>query len=348
MIRTDTVLIVGAGASSEFKFPLGGALLQEIATNVTFGSRSGYGVDLAAPRRLFDELQRIARGDPERWGPYGVAANRIIDAAPMALSIDNVIHQNSDSKHVEIVGKVATAEAILRYEKHSALYDTNDPFTVPTGALKNTWMLGLGQLLTTDVERRNAGNIFDRLRIITFNYDRTIERALPFILTRAYGMNITEAQAIIREKLRIYHPYGQVGSLEWWPQTNVEVGYGRDAFGRLNKVIEGLKTFSESLNEADSDIIAIRDAAQSAQRLIFIGFGFHDQNMALLRHPKHDSQANQVLATVYGEATPVRVANAAAIKNTFWHEGKRSPADPDIIDLPCNTFMWDYRKQIAS
>ncbi|MFD1612073.1 SIR2 family protein [Sphingomonas tabacisoli] len=346
MIRTPTTIIVGAGASSELGFPLGGSLLSEIASMVDFRTNGSYRYSSADNGQLYEELQRIAAADPQRWQPYNLAARRIVGAAPMAASIDNLIHQNNDSKHVEIVAKIAIAEAILRYERESPLYNRDDPFTVPDNALDNSWLLPFGRILTTDLQKTDVGRIFDALTIITFNYDRTIERALPHILTQSYGMSLSEAQDIVRKKLRIFHPYGQVGYLDWFKEDgDVEVGYGRDGFGRFNEIIGDLKTFTEQMNEEAEQVTKIREAVQQAQKIVFIGFGYHDQNMTLLRHPKFNAQAHAMLGTIYKEPEPIVMAIRGALSNTFWH-ATGVTASPYLEDKPCKDFLNQWRRQI--
>ena len=60
MIRSNTVFVVGAGASFELRFPLGDTLLAEIgkALDISPGQYDGR---VSGDQRIWDEIRRKAR-----------------------------------------------------------------------------------------------------------------------------------------------------------------------------------------------------------------------------------------------------------------------------------------------
>ena len=94
----------------------------------------------------------------------------------------------------------------------------------------NRGFQGLWAILETGIiKSKNLENIFDKLHVITFNYDRILEQFLFRALQQAYHLPGKEAATIINATLDINHEYGQVSDLPW---RDKEHGF---AFGRKAK-----------------------------------------------------------------------------------------------------------------
>ncbi len=303
MFRMPTTFIIGAGASAELNFPTGPTFLEQIADILDFRAQydrldsSERFSDLAIAYSRLHEIPNISSGDP-----FYDAATRVRTAAKVSRSIDNVIDQNDDDPLVEIVGKLAIAYRILEAEAESKLRPVEGSIsTFDVASVKDTWLYPLAQMLTTDVRKSQVDQIFDNVTFITFNYDRSIEAFLPSVLMAAYGLD-HEVAVGIALRAKIHHPYGQVGTLGWDGADNSEVPYGWLARDRLGEISRELRTFSEKIQE-NEEISAMRLAIQEAETLVFLGFGFHRQNMRLLA-PSHDIQARKIIASVYHEPSP--------------------------------------------
>ena len=108
MVRNNTVIVLGAGASQEFKLPTGAELKTNIATLLDFHFQSGPQLD-RGDEKILRALQKFAGG----YQSYLPAAYQIRDALPLAKSIDDYLEAHKDNEKIEICGKLAIVRAIL-------------------------------------------------------------------------------------------------------------------------------------------------------------------------------------------------------------------------------------------
>jgi hypothetical protein len=77
-----------------------------------------------------------------------------------------------------------------------------------------SWLVEFFDVLQAEViASENRKDVFKNLTIINFNYDRRIEQFLLYALRDLFRIDSREAAELMRT-LRIYHPYGVVGSLD--------------------------------------------------------------------------------------------------------------------------------------
>ena len=107
--------------------------------------------------------------------------------------------------------------------------------------------------------------------------------------------NASPQQAIdCVSNLEIIHPYGRVGYLRW-QQHSPLVEFGNSDCD-LTNVAGGIQTFTESANKGIID--DVKKLIGNAETLVFLGYGFLEQNNALLR--VESSNVRRVFATTYG------------------------------------------------
>jgi hypothetical protein len=153
--------------------------------------------------------------------------------------------------------------------------------------------------------RRDISNIFDNVSVITFNYDRCIERYLVHSLENYLGLNATEAE-LLMSRLTIVHPYGQVGKL---PTSTV----GGVAFGerihssKLPAVAAQIRTFTERV-ESDDVLSLMHSLLYEAEVVVYLGFSFGDMNMDLM------SLSQSRDRVVYGTSFGISKANQRVIE----------------------------------
>jgi hypothetical protein len=225
MFRSKTVFVVGAGASCEIDFPSGPNLLAQISRvlDIRFDHQqiSGDHEIMQAFRRVHAE--EYAGSD---INDFLHASWRIRDAAAQGYSIDNVIDQNDHVELVPTCAKIAIARVILKSESGSKIKGARDSMApIALSGLQETWYFKFGQMLADGVRRTALDKIFENLAIISFNYDRSLEHFLPHSLVASFGLSLQEAQALV-STLKIFHPYGTVGSLPWQPGRGPKVNYG--------------------------------------------------------------------------------------------------------------------------
>lgn len=287
MFRARTVLIVGAGASAEFGFPLGGALLKDIAERVDISyefsqlKRGDY-VVADALRSALD-----AKTDLTSYNEHLHSAWQLVASSKQGLSIDNVLDALEDEK-ASRVGKFGIVRSILAAEEASPLSKWVDHFPneIDINAFSHTWLDQLTKLLTEGRRKSQIGEIFKNLSIINFNYDRIIEQYLPFAIANYYGLKPAEVREVM-PNLPIFRPYGKAGSLPW-EKTDQSVGFGHCRAADVENAAQQILTFTEQVQDANL-VAGIRESIQSADRIVFLGFGYHRQNLELLRSaaPKH-------------------------------------------------------------
>lgn len=343
--RRETLFIVGAGASCELGFPSGPKLLGNIATSLDV--RFDYTQQISGSHEVMSAYRRHhgTNTPDENINDYLHAGWRLRDAAKIARSIDNAIDQNLDDPKVPLVGKFAIAHEILHAERKSAIFTSAGSQPAPVDRAQKSWLHPLAQMLTTGVRRSDVEMVFENFAIITFNYDRSIEHYLPSALQAAYGLPEPEAQAVVA-KLRIHHAYGQVGALPWLPKGQASIEYGADPGTRLELVAAGLATFAES-REPDEELAQMHALMADAQQIVFLGFGYHRQNMELLR-PVGGVFAERIIGTVFMESPPAQETAHQAMRNLFTNLHLLESARFELANQECGSFLSDRFSQLTA
>lgn len=253
MIAQPTVIVVGAGASKPYGYPLGRELIDEVI-HVLYDPEAARlmedaGFERVKIRSMIADLSRCSDSSIDTWLRY-------------------------NSQYMGL-GKLAISLAIAEHEKHSE--------DEPLFRGRPRWYELLWQSMSTSIE-----HIADNdLGIITFNYDRSLDHFLHTTLVRTFNLDATSAGALCQTKpFHCIHIHGQVGPLPWQ-----DLADGR-AYG--NKI-----TTSAMLRATAGHIHLIGDlpttgklsAAQqlldSASRVVFLGFGYVDENMKALEIQKY-------------------------------------------------------------
>lgn len=203
--------MVGAGASAELGFPLGGALLADIAerANISYNFNQLERGDHVLAQVLRNKLE--ARTDVAEYNSHLESARQIAKSSKQGLSIDNVLDALEDPR-ASLVGKLAIVRCILCAEEKSPLAKWADHFPkqINISAVSNTWLDGLTKLITEGRKKSDLSRIFDNLTIVNFNYDRSIEHYLPFSLANYFGVSPSSVREVM-PTLPIYRPYGKSG-----------------------------------------------------------------------------------------------------------------------------------------
>jgi len=276
MIRTKTAVVVGAGAAVEIELLGLREMLGKIAQGFDF---QRLGSDLATPEiQHFDKLFKKVKGEGDALREAGL---RIRAGSRLSSSIHALLQQHGEDKHVAAAGKLAVAYYTLQAERMSAMEaEPRDPGDMPFRGTEN-WLFQLGRMVVDGVSRSRAEYCFDNLHIVNFNTDRAIEHFMPWVLHSGFGMTLTEAQELCAEKLKVVHPYGRAGKLEWQSENEAEAEWGADDDKNLFRVAEGIRTASEFLEDRQLKA-ATHGGIANARRLAFIGFDFNSLDTSLL------------------------------------------------------------------
>ena len=276
MIRTKTAIIVGAGAGIEIEMPGQRDLLTRIAQGFDF---QRLGTELQTDEmRDFDALFRSMKGQED---DLREAALRIRSGSRLSSSIHALLQQHGEDRHVVAAGKLAIAYFTLRAEDHAPMAaEPRDPGDLPLRGNEN-WLFQLASMVVDGVPRARAETCFDHLHIVNFNTDRSIEHYMPWALHLGFGMNVTEAQDLCAQKLRVVHPYGRAGRLPWQQGGDAQADWGEIETKALPKVAEAIRTASQ-FKEDRSARASLSGGIANARRLVFLGFDFNPLDTALL------------------------------------------------------------------
>jgi hypothetical protein len=267
---------VGAGAAVEIELPGQREMLSRIAQGFDF-QRLG-GPLQTQEMQDFEALFRKVKGKAE---DLREAALRIRAGARLSTSIHALLQQHGDDKHVLAAGKLAVAYYTLKAEEQSAMAaEPRDPGDMPFRGTEN-WLFQLGRMVVDGVARSKADHCLDNLHLVNFNTDRAIEHYMPWVLHSGFGMPVTEAQALCAEKLRVVHPYGRAGRLEWETGDEAEASWGEDNQRALYKVAEGIRTMTDLVDDRQFKAM-LTGGITNARRLLFIGFDFNSLDTSLL------------------------------------------------------------------
>lgn len=314
MIRTRTVIVVGAGASCELQMPSGAELIARLIQAYDF-SRLGTDAQSRETVMLARQLAKLGERTGHDTNAMLHAAQRLRSAARVGRSIDAVIDQYDHDPQVVAAGKLAIAFLVGQAETRATLRDAPRlPGDLPLlGKPEETWLYWLGQLFTSGLPRSQLDKAFQNVTFVSFTYDRSLEHFLPFALSMAYGLTLREAQEIVARNLVVHHPYGVVGRLPWQGGQDAHAEWaGSDQAWNIQAIAGQIRTHAERV--ADHDYVSrLRRSVAEAKRIVFLGFGFHPQNLDLL-FDRTISHNPEVLASIHGIPPSNRALLARQLK----------------------------------
>ncbi|MDY9922806.1 hypothetical protein [Methanobacterium sp.] len=248
MIKRETVLVLGAGASNPYNYPLGEGLIQEI-----------YHETINDTGTLHQVLRSLNFTKEEIIN----FSNALIKS--QKPSIDAFLEWREDLRRI---GKIAIAYTLIKREKDSLKefinFNNND-----------NWYKHFYQSLNTNFEDFDQ----NKFNVITFNYDRSFEQFLLDALRNSYNKTIDETASKMK-KIKIIHLYGNLDDLPWEKWKNGKKrSYGDIPNGdelietsRGIKIIHDpkeLRTFQEA-----------RKMLDNAERIVFIGLNLlNEENL---------------------------------------------------------------------
>jgi hypothetical protein len=267
MIRSPTVLILGAGASAPFGFPCGRPLLLEIAHGISVLSSS-----------LGDIGHRLEECGYDRDLVKQFGRELLLSAQP---SVDAFLEKRRE--YIE-VGKAAIACALIPYEREPELYRYQEKGP-------HWYEYLFSQMGTTLEDFRNS-----QLSVITFNYDRSLEHFLFLALKCSHGLADEQCEKELKA-VRIVHMYGTLGG-----SLHFEEGSRPYNDKVAPDVVKQCTSAIRILHEGTIDDPELDKAHQlliRAKVICFLGFGYHYVNIRRLR-PELLPGDSKLFGTAFG------------------------------------------------
>lgn len=323
MLKSKTVFVIGAGASAEAGLPIGEKLTDDIAALVDIRFDDWGERPLSGDNRLIEAL-RIYRGEGGQSFAARVRAvgGEMAEAMHLVQSIDTYLETHSNDPHVVTMGKLGIVRAIAMAEANSKLASPRgEPLDLKK--LGGTWYRSLARLLFNGVPANEPERALQGTSFIVFNYDRCLERFLIRAFEVNFRMQAGAAEEIVRNAA-IHHPYGSLGDIIPVPGRSL-VGFGSDRCD-LFQTSERILTYSEQVQDGEL-LSSLRSQIDTAETIVFLGFAFHDQNMALIS-PENPLAARlrqtRVFATTFGSSD----SDTAVIRDQIVGMLKKRPEQP--------------------
>jgi hypothetical protein len=339
VFNKPTVFVVGAGASAECALPTGASLKEQIANGVRF--RFDYSDLKSGEVGLLRALKRQFSNDQKQVDSFTAAGNELSETISTFPSIDEALHWWKARQEIVQLGKIAIAFYILEAERRSSLALKPESGRVNVDNVSETWLQSFLSIAIATLERKSVASAFDNVTIVNFNYDRTIEQYLYWALQQRAGVVEQDARLAV-SRLKIIRPYGSIGNLEWGENPAVRFG-ANEQDSNIFSVSKNIRTFTEQTDHSTVQQ-AIDDAMETAHVVVFLGFGFHQQNLALLSPGvgKSRSSVRTILATVF----EVDERNYPAIQERLYNSLALRP-QALLAPLKCGQLLTNLRLSVS-
>ena len=286
MIMDNTVLVLGAGASMPYGFPSGRELF--------FIIKKGLNIYTKGKRILWEKLRTL-----------GIKDNEIKDFRSAlnyadSPSVDAFLEHRSEFSEV---GKLSIALTLIPYEDERRLFNIGGSADMPS-----SWYRYLMDKL--DAKDRDEFK-YNKLSVITFNYDRSWEHYLFTALKHRYGITDNECAESL-SSMPIIHVYGSLGSLPWQASN-----FSRP-YEETSDLLEIQKASRQIIVMSEKDDSApvfhrVFELMKEASKIYFLGFGYHNTNLRRLGMSRLVNKANR-----FGTSVGLGNAEWRSISDT-WH-----------------------------
>lgn len=245
MLTRPTVLIVGAGASKRFGFELGAELSHNIVSGLSPGSD---------PHHTLINHAGIRNDAIDAFRRRFQSASR--------YSIDAFL-EGKEEETVRI-GKTALAWRLMSKENEDTLF-----------SFENNWLREMCAQLDTRFDSFGE----NRLSILTYNYERTIEH---FLFSMLASQNSNERECVeVMKKIPIIHLHGRLGYLPWEGKPEKSRRYEPVVNADSLRIsVENIKVIHEAEpDETDRDFKWAKELISAADQIVFLGFGYNETNL---------------------------------------------------------------------
>ena len=282
MITEETVLIVGAGGSMPYGFPSAAKLRADIISHV--GINSFHKALVESYKNDSDKIHIFDRAYEDFRKEF-----KDSDIPSIDYFINNHPSLNS-------LGKKAIILNLLEAERGSR-------FREDMQDRSSDWYTILYRKMISSLNSKIDFQKFcdNKVSIITFNYDRSLEHYLFRSLSNLFE-GIKENDVIEQLKsLKIIHLYGSLGHLPW---QEGELGKDALSYGRelghheISQFEDNIKIINEAVIPSE-----VHEIISNAKRIYFLGFGFDEVNLSNIGFPDCICVEKEVYSTTIGLAS---------------------------------------------
>lgn len=285
MITVPTTLVLGAGASVPYGFPSGYELRKKLCDFGDIRRMSPYGYDERDLKIFCDTFLKS--------GMHSIDAFLARRGNEKVGSLTNMTFAD--------IGKAAIAYCLINCERPEVLHNFID----------DHWYSYLWSFMNDSLESFGQ----NKLKIITFNYDRSLEFYLLTALQNSFGIS-EEVAAQHLKKIPIIHAYGKLAELTGLAEASMESRTYRaeaENSAYISAAVRGIRVIDESRDD-DAVFEQAYSYLSDAQKICFLGFGFDETNFRRLRveqlmqyyRKERSENAPEIFATTLGMQTAER------------------------------------------
>lgn len=273
MITQKTILVLGAGASNAYGFPLCRGLRDLVCNrpdeNVSRAIvEAGYGID-----EMSDFIQTIQHSG--------------------YTSVDWFLE---DRPEYIPIGKAAIAACLIPFENPERLF--------PPQAPSEHWYELLLNVMASPVE----GFCENELSVITFNYDRSLE--YYFLKVLETRLNSLEKAVELLSTFKIVHVHGSLGELSL--ASDIGRPYSPDVSSEsISIAANNIIIVGEAADDSESFEEA-RVLLNNAEKIVFLGFGFHPESirrLSIFNEPWDEEKRQKIRVGGTSRAVPLHIWN---------------------------------------
>ena len=251
VITQKTVFVLGAGAHCSYGFPSGKALKREVVTTLreSIESHSESSL-LLMPSALGIQTEEVQN---HRVSAFATALEKSGQG-----SIDAFLNSNRHQVGFETIGKAGIAQVLLRHEETAS--DQADD-----------WLGYIFEIMCDGISTPEDFVSQNHIAFVTFNYDRYLEFWLQEKLQHSFGIDRTASLDLL-SRIEIHHVYGSLGSIQ-----NIHNVSGKTWM----QASRGIRTIFDA-ERCEDEIDKSKTLLRLAKIVCLLGYGFHQENVALL------------------------------------------------------------------
>lgn len=276
MFKVPTTIVLGAGASHSYGYPVGNDLISQM-------------IQLSTPTA--DEKKHLASGfkfqDSDRRAAIHLGESLRFYHP---ISIDSFLQHYHDNRILVDQAKKLITHILLStnnidlfsYGANLKGHGISKSDDSPTHWYRFLWDAIVSEQTPVELSEPDHKLRFD---IITFNYDNSLEY---FLASRIYSKHSMfkddqKAQFLLNLRKRIHHVYGSLNDHIMIPTKNgiiENISYPElqngDEYGRIESSYSNIKLIGE---RSAADFADIQAALKDKSQIIFLGFGFEETNI---------------------------------------------------------------------
>ena len=318
MVSRDTVLVLGAGASVPYGFPTGRGLLDDVlATLESEASNSG-------KHEYYQLVAEVSREPASIIQEFAAELRK-----PGHESIDAFLATRQEFAGV---GKVAMAVELLHLERENRLSKKWSDSHKSDGP----WYNVLWQNVRAPNKEQFSEN---KLSIITFNYDRSIEAYLHMMIESVYSLS-SEAALDYLDYVEIVHVHGDL-----LPFSLKESMLGRPFGPSENPDVIAAAADRIVVQFEDADMgprQRAKDLLAKAKVIGVMGFGYAEQNVERLAFRSTVGNPNLHLLGFDLLGRELELAQNAIRKHWRAQDTRFALNDLPVTGFNCETFLRQY------